>query len=294
MRAGHNNELMELLNLYCIIFPNGKKYYGVETAGKTNRWKDHIRTAKAGKCQYRIYKALRKYGPENCKFVYIYQGMPRDYILKLEMQFIKSYKTQDPKFGYNTTAGGEGAWGVRHGPLTDETRKIMGDHSRRRHAEGKFWSPEGKAIIAAKQSARNKAKYAAMSPEDRKQITAAAHKAIKENGFSEQARKNFKDAQARRSPEQKAFAAKRMEEGRKFMRPEAKAKMREVSRQNSKALWAKKRAEDPSWSPAKKGPQTPEQKAASGAAVKASWLIRKAQGLPYHPNKAAKKLQLTI
>lgn len=282
---------MELLNLYCIIFPNTKKYYGVETVGR-NRWKSHQKTAKAGKCQYRIYKALRKYGAENCKFVYIYQGISKEYALKLEMAFIKAYKTQDPKFGYNTTAGGEGAWGVKHPPMSEEHKSAIRAWHKKAIAEGTRWTPEGRESIAAKQSLRNKRKYAAMTLEQRKEVTAAARKSVRENGFSAQGLANMKAAQQSKSPEEKALAAQRMAEGRRTnMSPEAKAKMREISRNNSKALWVKKRAKDPSWSPAKKGPQSAEHKAAAGAGLKAAWVIRKAQGLPYHPNKAAKKLQ---
>lgn len=93
------------MNLYCISFPNKKRYFGIETI-EGARWRSHKCSAKAGE-NLPLYKAMRKHGIKNCKFLYIYKDIPKEYAIKLEIQFIKSYKTTDHSFGYNVSPGGD-------------------------------------------------------------------------------------------------------------------------------------------------------------------------------------------
>lgn len=88
-----------------------------------------------------VHRAIRKYGMENCSFVYIYQNMPKEYILRLEIAFIKNYDTTNYVNGYNVSPGGDS------------------------------WSPP--PTVRTKISESNKAFFATLTPEERK--ARAAH-----------------------------------------------------------------------------------------------------------------------
>jgi len=93
--------------LYELLFPNGKRYWGYTIEGTPNRFKNgHVATAKRGS-DIILSRAIRKYGPENIK-VFVRAIGPFSYIRRLEIEAIRVYKTTDFRFGYNITSGGDG------------------------------------------------------------------------------------------------------------------------------------------------------------------------------------------
>ena len=95
--------------IYCISFPNGKKYIGQTTKLVEERIKEHIIVSKTD-AQYLLSKAIDN-------------ACNRDELNQLEIQHIIFYNTHYLKgHGYNMTDGGEGVSGYIH---SEESKKIM-------------------------------------------------------------------------------------------------------------------------------------------------------------------------
>lgn len=89
-----------------------------------------------------ISRAIRKYGWENFTFHKICTTDDKDQAYKiLEPKYIAESKSNDPKIGYNSTAGGEGSVGYNPSP---QTREKM-----RRQKIGRSLSPEHKMKISS-------------------------------------------------------------------------------------------------------------------------------------------------
>ena len=135
--------------VYCHTSPSGKRYIGITCQRPTRRWN--------GGNGYRqnpyFYNAILKYGWANIRHEILYKGLSRDEACEKEIKLICSYKSNNPKYGYNLSAGGECgfsgcSWsekqrrmakirmtgdrrclGYKH---TDETRKRMSESQLRR------------------------------------------------------------------------------------------------------------------------------------------------------------------
>jgi len=97
--------------VYCLTFPNGKKYVGIgcgvsRNATIENRWSNY-RTLKC-KDQPKLYNALVKYGSNNIKYEIILETDDIDNAKRSEMYLIDVWNLQDDEFGYNLTQGGDG------------------------------------------------------------------------------------------------------------------------------------------------------------------------------------------
>lgn len=106
--------------VYCIDFPNGKKYIGISSYGLEYRKKAHMNSVNCGSQLY-VHKALRKYGNtvewsviEYCDTIITAR--------ERERYFIKFFDTRSSEKGYNLTDGGEGSPGLR---FTEESRKKL-------------------------------------------------------------------------------------------------------------------------------------------------------------------------
>ena len=90
------------MNVYCIDFPNNKRYVGVES----NTGKRKSQHSKGYK-QTLVGRAISKYGWENCKFRYLIINATPETCYHIEKKLIKLWKLQDRKKGYNISSGGE-------------------------------------------------------------------------------------------------------------------------------------------------------------------------------------------
>lgn len=90
--------------LYMHICPNGKRYIGITRQFPIN---DRWRKGKGYKNNTYFYRAIKKYGWENIEHHIISSFLSREEAEQKEQLLIDSYKTTDPKYGYNLTSGGE-------------------------------------------------------------------------------------------------------------------------------------------------------------------------------------------
>lgn len=89
---------------------NGKIYIGFTGRSADERWKGHHQTRNP---KYPLQKAVKKYGKENFSREVIFTSDDRDEAFSMETFYIKKFKTNERKFGYNLTEGGEGMLGRR-------------------------------------------------------------------------------------------------------------------------------------------------------------------------------------
>lgn len=97
--------------LYMHIFPNDKKYIGITKRTTNERWMNGY----GYKRQKIIYNAINKYGWNNVKHIILLNNLSFEDACKKEIEYIKKYNTNNIKFGYNSSTGGEkSALGFRH------------------------------------------------------------------------------------------------------------------------------------------------------------------------------------
>lgn len=89
-------------HLYCLLFPNGKRYFGISNDVQL-RLKGHLKCANAGS-RLPIHCAIRKYGAPLLQVLCVGS---REYIAALEIAAIASFNTRDHTHGYNVTLGGD-------------------------------------------------------------------------------------------------------------------------------------------------------------------------------------------
>lgn len=101
---------------------NNKVYIGKTSKGANHRWKDHIARAEKGKNGL-LCQAIRKYGSENFDVWVLYtDAVTEGHLNMLEQMFIKQFKSNNSKFGYNLTEGGDG--------IANPSREIRTRHSK--------------------------------------------------------------------------------------------------------------------------------------------------------------------
>lgn len=110
------------MTVYCLYFPNGKRYVGVESkAGR--RINDHKNMASLNKPDRAdrmvVHYAVRKHGWENVRWRYLATNCTRDEAYALERTFIRLFRTREMEWGYNRSDGGEGT----HGAVVSPERK---------------------------------------------------------------------------------------------------------------------------------------------------------------------------
>lgn len=95
-------------NNYCLYKHtnkyNGKVYIGITCQKPEKRW------GRNGKKYFDcplFYNAIQKYGWNNFKHEILFINLSKDDACKKEVELIKLYKSNDRKYGYNITSGGE-------------------------------------------------------------------------------------------------------------------------------------------------------------------------------------------
>ena len=89
--------------------PNGKRYVGITSVSTKERWgyKGSRYIYAKNKEITHFGRAILKYGWDNIQHEIIFSDLSREDACQKEKELIKKYKTDQVKFGYNKTSGGE-------------------------------------------------------------------------------------------------------------------------------------------------------------------------------------------
>ena len=102
---------MKKFKLYIHISPSWKYYVGITSLKKIEyRWG---KQGQGYKTQY-FKRAINKYGWDNFIHILIKDNLSKDEATTLEKLFIKHLKSDNPKYGYNLSKGGEATFLGQH------------------------------------------------------------------------------------------------------------------------------------------------------------------------------------
>lgn len=90
-------------SVYIHLFPNGKRYIGCTRQTPGKRW----RYGQGYRHQQLLYSAICEYGWDNIEHIIVDNNLSEEDAANFEKKLIAQYKTQDPKYGYNTKNGGQ-------------------------------------------------------------------------------------------------------------------------------------------------------------------------------------------
>lgn len=154
--------------VYVHISPSIKYYVGITSQRPESRW----RYGKGYEHNAYFTRAINKYGWDNFQHEIIASNLTEEEAKNFEKLLIKKLKSNNQKYGYNLTGGGDGACGVSHvgekNPFygkrhTEASKQLMRDHRPDMSGEnnplyGKTLSDEVKQKIsdAAKERFKNK------------------------------------------------------------------------------------------------------------------------------------------
>lgn len=133
--------------VYIHTSPNNKRYIGITQQNPPNkRWRQ-------GATSYRnndyFCKAIRKYGWNNFKHEIVLQNLTKQEAEMFEVEIIKHYKTNNRKYGYNISNGGECIGKHSEESKTKMSKSRMGKYSGINHPHfGKTLSQETKDKIS--------------------------------------------------------------------------------------------------------------------------------------------------
>lgn len=105
------NSLNKKFILYKATSPSGKIYIGITCGNLEDRKSKHKYTSNRMNKSHKFSNAIRKYGINGFKWEIIFDNLCKTEAIRLEIEYIKNYNTY--KNGYNSTRGGEGAWGYK-------------------------------------------------------------------------------------------------------------------------------------------------------------------------------------
>lgn len=118
---------------------NGKRYVGITSKANVNhRWNSgrgyHENT--------HFYSAIQKYGWDNFEHEILFDGLSEHEAKEKEIELIREWNTNDNRYGYNMTTGGDGTPGCH--PSEETRRKLsearkkenLSEETLRRRSEG--------------------------------------------------------------------------------------------------------------------------------------------------------------
>ena len=161
--------------VYAHITPNGKIYIGITKSNKPkNRWGADGTGYKGQKL---FWRAIQKYGWNNIQHIILLDNLSKELACECEKYLIAKYKTNNTKFGYNLTSGGEGTVGYKFSEehckkqsermightVSNETRKKIGA-ANSIALKGRILSEETKQKISIALSGENHPMYGKKQP----------------------------------------------------------------------------------------------------------------------------------
>lgn len=221
MRREHDDTFY----VYMHISPSNKRYIGITCQDPINRW--------GGGCGYKannhFANAIKKYGWENFEHIILCAGLNKEDACSMEKEMIAMYRSNDPKYGYNLTDGGE-----HYTPSEEVIRKISHPHNISEHTR-ELMRERGrlqyeKCLANRARTAEEIAKMAT-AKRGKKQSKETIAKRIEsckrywaEHGFSEEHREKLRKARTGRK-----HSIEAIERMRKAHAPEKNARSRRVA-----------------------------------------------------------------
>ena len=92
-----------MYTVYKHTTPCGKSYIGITSQKVIYRWKNG--NGYVGNKYF--FNAIKKYGWENISHEILFCDLEKDEACNLEIKLIEKYQSNNPKFGYNLSSGGE-------------------------------------------------------------------------------------------------------------------------------------------------------------------------------------------
>ena len=135
---------------YCVYkhtFPNGKVYIGITGQRPTHRWNNG--KGYGHKQQY-VASAIKKYGWENISHEIIEDGLTKEQACCAEIRYIKLYKSNERKYGYNVANGGDGSFSIaestREKMRQNNLGKVMPEQTKKKIGESNkaYWKTHKK------------------------------------------------------------------------------------------------------------------------------------------------------
>ena len=162
--------MAELYKVYAHITPNNKIYIGITKSTKPeSRWGA---VGQGYRSQQLFNRAIQKYGWKNIKHIILLENLSKTVADECEKYLIAKYQTNNSKFGYNLTAGGDGIKGYKFSDehckqqsirlmghsTSEETRKKIG-YANSIALKGKTLPIEVRQKISKSLSGKNNPNY---------------------------------------------------------------------------------------------------------------------------------------
>lgn len=133
---------------------NGKVYVGQTCKKPEHRWnngKGYLIQKDDGTYQQPAFaRAIQKYGWNNFEHIIFEADLTKEEANKMESILILLYQTNNPKYGYNLTYGGEGSVGFKH---SEETKQKI------KNSLLKVWTEEKRQMWSERQKGENNPNY---------------------------------------------------------------------------------------------------------------------------------------
>lgn len=95
---------MNNFTVYIHRLPNDKVYIGITQKKLYSRWGVN---GQGYKTQQLFWRAIQKYGWDNIEHIIVAENLSHDEACKMEIELIAKYQSNNPKYGYNISNGGD-------------------------------------------------------------------------------------------------------------------------------------------------------------------------------------------
>jgi hypothetical protein len=159
------------------VSPSNKVYIGITCKKPEERWR---KDGKGYSGNTYFYRAIQKYGWDRFQHQILFEGLSKDEACKKEIEFIKFHHSDDRKYGYNLSSGGEsGASGCIR---SEETKEKLSESMK-----GRTFSEEHKRKLS---EAGRRRKGGPLSEERKRKIS----EALKGKALSEEHKRKMSEA----------------------------------------------------------------------------------------------------
>ena len=178
-------ETEKLFSVYKHTCPNHKIYIGITSNKINRRWQNGFGYRE----NKHFFNAILKYGWDNIKHEILLTNLTKEEACKKEIELIAFYKSNQSKYGYNSSTGGERPTTGRK--LSDETKeKLRQAQLGRKHTQetiermktihtGKYHTEETKQKLSEARKGKKNTMYGKnISSEHKKRISKANSKPV--------------------------------------------------------------------------------------------------------------------